>query len=317
MEFFNITGRITKWTETLFKGATAQVTNQGHLCEPCEVTRGLKQGRCCSTYFFLICAEVLAIKLRENPNINGIQIGNFDKILGQFADDLDMYLPHKTSMLNKAMYELDKFQKNSGFKINYNKTTIYRIGSLKKSDAKIYTQPMLTWSNEPPNILGVFITTDSKETLTKINYDPIIQKMEAVLKQWSGRYLSIQRRITIVNTLVASLFVYKMSVLPTIPYRYIEKLNKAITMFIWKGRKPKISLKKLQLDKNKGGMNLVNFEEKDRSLKIAWIQILEENDEIAELAYKQLNYDLKNTIWYCNLNEKIVFGGMYLSLGPK
>ena len=184
------------------------------LSEEFETTRGLRQGAPCSLYYFLICAEVLALLLKDNKDIKGFNINDFSSILGQFADDMDMYLLFEEKTLTTVVSLLNNFKQNTGCKVNYDKTTVYRIGSLKNADAKIYTQPMLKWSNDPIKILGVTVS-HQKNDLIKLNYNSIIQKMEGIFTTWRKRNLSLYGKILVVNTLVASLFVYKMYSIPS------------------------------------------------------------------------------------------------------
>ena len=114
------------------------------------------------------------------------------------------------------------------------------------------------------------------------------------------------RRILVINTLIASLFVYKMAVLPKIDEKYVKKLNEMVNDFIWEGKRAKIKLSDLQMPKALGGMNLVNFELKDAALKIAWLQILKTDEILEKLAYKALSPVLKEDIWKCNLEAKHV-----------
>ena len=92
MQFFNIGPDFRKWTEICFKNAKAVVVNNGFKSKPISVSRGVKQGGCCSAYFFLLIAELLAIKIRNNSDIKGVDVNSIHKMLGQYADDMDLYL---------------------------------------------------------------------------------------------------------------------------------------------------------------------------------------------------------------------------------
>ena len=44
------------------------------------------------TYLFVLCADILAAKIRSNKNIKGITINNTEIKLSQYADDTSVYL---------------------------------------------------------------------------------------------------------------------------------------------------------------------------------------------------------------------------------
>ena len=75
-------------------------------------------------------------------------------------------------------------------------------------------------------------------------------------------------KVQVLNTLVASLFVYKMMVLPIIPKKVIKNMENVMREFLWNGKKAKIALNILQNPKTQGGLNLVNLEKRDKALKV-------------------------------------------------
>ena len=154
-------------------------------------------------------------------------------------------------------------------------------------------------TDEPINILGITATHD-KDLQIKLNYDKVIEKIQGIFNSWVHRNLSILGKVIIINTLVASLFVYKMSVLPLLPKTYLEKIEKSCVNFIWNGRKSKIALKKLQNAKHLGGLGLTNFANKDKALKLQWVKTIHENEELIALMQKVLGIQIGNLIWKCN-----------------
>ena len=304
LKYFKFGNYLTNWVSILYKNFNIQVQNNGFFSEKIDVTRSIHQGGCCSAELFLLCAEILAIKIR-NEGIKGIKYGDLEQLLNQFADDTDVASPFEEDNLNKIIQIFDEFQRNSGFTLNYDKTTIYRLGSLRNTNAKLYTQKPLNWSNEPFNVLGVWISDNVDELIT-MNYDPIITKVQEVLGMWSNRSLSLMGKITVINSLVASLFVYKIMVLPFIPTSYVKKFENIVTTFLWNGKKPKIPLRILQLSKKSGGMNLINLRSREISLKCTWIQIIESDARTMELASYVLNTKINGDIWKCNLNKRDV-----------
>ena len=73
--------------------------------------RGCRQGDPISTYLFVLCAEILAAKIRSNKNIKGIKINNTEIKLSQYADDTSAYLDGSQTSLEETLNELDIFDK--------------------------------------------------------------------------------------------------------------------------------------------------------------------------------------------------------------
>ena len=88
------------------------------------------------------------------------------------------------------------------------------------------------------------------------------------------------------------------------PNRYLKQTEKAIINFIWNGKKPRISMKILQSPYDCGGAKLVNLRNKEMSLRVSWIKVINNDSEIAALAYNALIPQLGEDIWRCNLQPK-------------
>ena len=112
------------------------------------------------------------------------------KVLGQYADDIDLYLYGKKENVQNVFKKMEFFGRRTGFKINYNKTTIYRIGSLVKSKSEMYTKHRVQTKEDCINVLGVNVSTDIK-SLSKINYVELIKKAENLLIPWKRRGLTL------------------------------------------------------------------------------------------------------------------------------
>ena len=208
--------------------------------------------------------------------------------------------------LQEIYKELESFRKQSGFTVSYDKTTLYRIGSLRHSDAQMYDMDQFKWSNEDITVLGVTI---AHEDIVGKNYKNIVEKARKVIFSWENRGLSLCGKVQVVNTLVASLFVYKMLVLPIIPKEIVKQMDNMIREFIWNGKKSKIAYINLQNSKKDGGLNLVNLDRKDKALKVTWVKTLQCEVEYANLVYHIMRVSgIGEDIWRCNLKKEQVEG---------
>ena len=268
MKYFSFGEDIIKWTRIIYTGAKSAIINAGYFSKYINITRSVRQGGPCSAYFFLLVAEILAIEIKKDKNICGIWIKDLLKALGQYADYIDLYLFGTQKSVAAAFAVINHFSKRTGFQINYDKTTLYRIGSLRNSSAKLYTKNNVNDKIQSINVLGVEVSVNTN-TLGKLNYEKLIEQSEGILHKWKSRGLSLIGKVLVINTLIASLYVYKMTVLPKISELCVERLNKILQAFLWNGKSAKINLKTLQMSKDNGGLNLVNFSIKDDSLKVS------------------------------------------------
>ena len=277
------------------------VQHNSYFSNKININRGVHQGGPNSSFLFLHCVEILAIKLRSDSRIEGIPVEDITYLFDQFADDMDAYLQEDPQSMLALFENLDWFHDISGFCINYDKTSVYRIGSLCDTNAMYYVEKYLVWTNDLVNILGIWVTHHNN--IMELNYDPLLEKTKNILNTWSKRNLSLAGKILIINTLVVSLFVYKMYVLPKIPHKYLKKLMDIIVKFLWNNGRSKISLSILQSSKDSGGLNLINFVNKETALKVGWLPVIAADEKVAKLAYHKMSPILLEKIWECNLHS--------------
>ena len=101
----------------------------GHISKEFEIGRGCRQGDPPSPYLFVLCAEILAIIIRNNKNISGITIDEVEFKLMQYADDATPILDGSSESLNEVMKTLKVFYNLCGLKINAQKTSAVWIVS--------------------------------------------------------------------------------------------------------------------------------------------------------------------------------------------
>ena len=307
LQFFGFAEYLIQWSKILYTEFKVQVQNSGKFSEDICIEQGIHQGGPASSCYFLVVAEIIALKLRNNKEIKGIPVEDIINILSQFADDMDIFSQYDQNSYNAIIGEITKFYYQSGFTISYDKTTVYRIGSLKKSNAKLYTQNGndLRWTNDSIKVLGVDIYHDQTRIVNE-NYSPIVDKAQAITKQWSNRTLSILGKVSILNTLIASLLVYKMTVLPNMTDVLYKKFVQIFNDFLWQGGKVKIAYKIMCQPKSLGGAGLANLRVKEKSLKANWVKMLSTMPIYANTVYKMLAIPIQNYIWKCNVTPEYV-----------
>ena len=248
----------------------------------------------------------MAHLIKNNPRIRGVKIKEdahvvVEEVLSQFADDSALFLEYSQETLDATIDTLTIVENHIGLEISYEKTVLYRVGSLRNTDAKLYSAKNIAWSDGDIEMLGVTIENKCDQGPESLNQ--VIDKMETVLQVWHHRRLTLMGRVLIVNSLAASLFVYKMSVLPLLTSKQVGDIMRIVLNFVWQGRRSKIPVRTLQRQKKDGGLKLCNFELKHKSLLIQWIPRLRESPFLMHSAQICLPKCGVEKIWGCNLSR--------------
>ena len=87
-----IDGTYLKIIKAIYDKPTANIILNGQKLEAFPLESGTRQGCPLSSLLFSIVLEVLARAIRQEKEIKGIQLGNKEVKLSQFADDMIVYL---------------------------------------------------------------------------------------------------------------------------------------------------------------------------------------------------------------------------------
>ena len=111
----------------MYTDISSCVINNGFTTSYFKLKCGVRQGCPLSALLFIMAAETLAISIRKNKNIKGINFNENEVKLTQLADDTTLFLKDIQS-LQIALNLLYMFYKGSGLKLNYSKTEILSLG---------------------------------------------------------------------------------------------------------------------------------------------------------------------------------------------
>ena len=100
-----------RWISILYKNIKSCVIVNGQVSSWFSVERGCRQGDPISPYLFILCAEILALTVRENSDIQGITINGTQYKLSQYADDTEFFLAGDKKSFETCIDILNKFGK--------------------------------------------------------------------------------------------------------------------------------------------------------------------------------------------------------------
>ena len=267
---YNFGEYFIRWISILYKNIQAVVTNNGHASASFTLEKGIRQGCPLSAYLFLIAVELLAQKVRNSEDVQGIKIYEEFIKISQLADDTTCFLQNLKS-LKATLKILERFGNCAGLKVNKEKTKAKYIGSLKNED---YYPHGLSWikDNEHIETLGITCSCTDEENYFH-NFRPRIVNLQNTLKIWKMRNLSLKGKITIINNLALAPLIYVSSIMDT-PSKVFKEVKHLITDFLWNGKRPKIAFNTLKQEIDKGGLKLCDFEIKVKALLLSWVKRL-------------------------------------------
>jgi exonuclease III len=267
LQFFNFGPIFIQWVETIYKFPCAQIKNNGYLSDTITLSRGVRQGCPVSALLFDLCAEILAIKIRNDSTLRGFDFGNEVRKVKvcQYADDIILFL-NNTDEMEHSFKLVEKFGSISGLLLNKHKCEGYWIGSYRhlQENCNLYG---IRWPEEL-KYLGVYLGYNDKTNETK-NWHEKIRKVEEILAKWTKRDLSLFGKIQIIKSLAISQLTLPASTLP-VPDGIIIKINKILHKFIW-GSNDKVKRIKIIKNVDKGGLGMIDVESYFHAIKAKWI----------------------------------------------
>lgn len=303
LEYFGFGQFFINWIKFFYNSPKASVITNGYVSQPFELFKGTRQGCPMSPYLFAIFIEPLAAMIRQNPIIEGIPTSSMTHKISLYADDILLFIQNPSTSLPEVLRLINQFSKISDYTINWSKSEILPLKSLKK-DPVTKNLP-LRWTSSI-KYLGIH-TTANLSDLFSLNHVPLLKNIEDDLKRWTKLPLSLIGRISTIKMNVLPKMNYYFSMIPVYPNKkWFSSVDSAIIKFYWKDETPRIRLTTLQNSKELGGLNAPDFLHYflaiqlqyvhkwlySDPLQLAWLNI--EDAECIGLSIKDLPYMTKS-----------------------
>ena len=101
LQRFHFKDSFIRWIKVLYTNASGKVTNHGWITQNFKIEQGVRQGCPLSALLFVLIAEVMTKKIKQNENIKGIIIpnviqteyeSNHEVKISQLADDTVVFV---------------------------------------------------------------------------------------------------------------------------------------------------------------------------------------------------------------------------------
>ena len=276
---FNFGETFINYIQVLLEDTYACVRNGGWLSPWFETQRGVKQGCCTSPYLFILIAELMSIRLRNDKNISNIDTPPFNcedivNIL-LYADDTTLFVKNEKA-LKVAFDIIDELGNFTGLKLNRKKSLILPVGGYRRKNNK---DNEFTWikQGEYIKILGVYFNATQEASLIEKNWLPKIEKIKRMIKQWHKRHLTELGKIMIAKTFLLSQFTFILQALAP-PDHILNQIDKLIFGFIWqkqhsdKKATDKIKRTVLCQELEEGGLKMISIKDQHKVFLLKWLK---------------------------------------------
>ena len=254
-----------EWIRTIYSNASTKFKINGFLTEKNSLNSGVRQGCPLSALLYVLVIEILALQLRNNPNIVGFLVGGERIVSLHYADDAIIVMK-QNACFKWAYKELQLFERASAAKINWSKTEGLLTGSWKNTNV---TEWGIKWSSTNVNNLGIFQGNDNP---AKATFEEILPKCYQTLNFWKQFPLSQIGKSRVLEIFITSRLAYA-SKFHTIPLDMMENLQKHMVKYVNSHSKGHafISQKEMWKPTRLGGIKLMNVEAKCEAFKIQWL----------------------------------------------
>ena len=133
----SIEGTYLNIIKAIYDKPTANIILNHETLKAFPLRSGTRQGCPLSPLLVHIVLEILAMAIREEKEIQGIQIGKEEVKLSLFADDMILYIENPKDATRKLLEIIHEFGKVAGYKINAQKSLAFLYTNNERSGREI------------------------------------------------------------------------------------------------------------------------------------------------------------------------------------
>ena len=162
-----IEGTYLNIIKAIYDKPTSNIILHGEKLKAFPLISGTRQGCPLSPLLLNIVLEVLAMAIREEKEIQGIQIGKEEVELSLFADDMILYIENPKDATRKLLELINEFGKVAGYKINTQKSLAFLYTENKRSEREIKETIPFTITTKRIKYLGINLPKEAKTCTQK------------------------------------------------------------------------------------------------------------------------------------------------------
>ena len=150
-----IEGNYLNIIKAIYDKSTANIILNGEKLKAFPLRSGTRQGCPLSPVLFNIVLEALAMGIREEKEMKGIQIGKEEVKQSLFADNMILYIDHLKDVTRKLLELINEFGKVVGHKINAQKSLAILYTNNERLEREIKETIPFTIATKRIKYLGI------------------------------------------------------------------------------------------------------------------------------------------------------------------
>lgn len=265
------------WIKLCITSPSFSVQVNGDLAGYFQSSRGLRQGCSLSPYLFVLCMNVLSMKIgravtekkfKFHPGCKSLSLTHLC-----FADDLMVFVEGSKKSVEGALSVFEVFESWSGLRISLEKSTIFMAGVKEAEKCSILTNFPFEKGDLPVKYLGLPLMTKS---MRREDYLPLLEKIRSTICSWTCRFLSYAGRLQQISSVLLSIVNFWSGVF-RLPSACVKEVEQICAAFLWTGPSlkttgAKVAWSEICCRKNEGGLGIRSLKEvnKVNGLKLIW-----------------------------------------------
>ena len=172
-----IEGTYLNMIKAIYDKPTASIILNGEKLKAFPLGSVTRQGCPPSALLVNTVLEVLAMAIREEKEIQGMQIGKEEVKLSLFADDMILYIENPKDATRKLLELINEFGKVVGYRINAQKSLVFLYTNDQKSEREIKETLPFTTATKRIKYLGINLPKEAKDLYSE-NYKTLMKEIK-------------------------------------------------------------------------------------------------------------------------------------------